>query len=124
MVWRFGEMLDANGEFTQRNFQLDYHGYTTPLQRIEYTCAEGLNTYKTRFAVFGFRYAEVETDVVLRAEDIEAIAVYSDLKQTGFFTSSHPLLNRFFEATVWSAKGNHLAPSFAMDETEKTSPIL
>ncbi len=108
MVWRFGELLDKDGELTQANIQLTRKDKTTPLQKIDYTCAEGLNEYKTRFAVFGFQYAEVETDLELRSEDIEAIAVYSDLEQTGFFTSSHPLLNRFFEATVWSAKGNHL----------------
>ena len=108
MVWRFGEMLDKDGELTQKNIQTVRKGKASPLQQIDYTCAEGLNEYKTRFAVFGFRYAEVETDIELKPEDIEAIAVYSDLEQTGFFTSSHPLLNQFFEATVWSAKGNHL----------------
>ena len=108
LVFRCGEMLDGNGIFTQKNIQLDYHGYTTPLQRIEYICAEGLNTYKTRFAVFGFQYAELESDVEVKPEDVEAIAVYSDLEQTGFFTSSHKLLNRFVDATIWSAKGNHL----------------
>ena len=108
MIWRFGEMLDKDGELTQVNIQTVRRGVASPLQKIDFICAEGLNEYKTRFAVFGFRYAEVETDVELRPEDIEAIAVYSDLEQTGFFTSSHTLLNRFFEATVWSAKGNHL----------------
>ena len=108
MVWRFGEMLDENGNLTQKNIQLSRKGVTTPLQKIDYTCGEGLNEYKTTFAVFGFQYAEVETDVELDPEQIEAIAVYSDLERTGDFSSSNPLLNQLFEATVWSAKGNHL----------------
>ena len=108
MVWRFGEMLDTDGNLTQKNIQLSRKGKTTPLQKIDYTCGEGLNEYKTRFAVFGFQYAEVETDLDLRSEDVEAIAVYSDFGQTGFFSCSNELLNRFFNATVWSAKGNHL----------------
>ena len=108
MIWRFGEMLDADGNLTQKNIQLSRKNRTTPMQRIDYTCGEGWNDYKTTFAVFGFQYAEVETDVVLNPEDVEAIAVYSDLEQTGFFESSNVLLNRFFSATVWSAKGNHL----------------
>jgi alpha-L-rhamnosidase len=108
MVWRFGEMPDKDGNLTLENIQLSRKGYTTPLQRIDYTCAEGLNEYKTRFAVFGFRYAELDSEVELKAEDVEAIAVYSDMEQTGFFSSSHELLNRFVDATVWSAKGNHL----------------
>ena len=108
MVWRFGEMLDADGNFTQKNIPLSRKGYTTPLQRIDYTCGEGLNEYCTTFAVFGFQYAEVEGDVALNAEDIEAVAVYSDLERTGDFSCSHELLNRLFTATLWSAKGNHL----------------
>ena len=108
MVWRFGEMLDADGNLTQRNIQLSNKRKTTPLQKIDYTCGEGLNDYKTRFAVFGFQYAEVDTDLELRPEDAEAIAVYSDLEQTGSFESSNELMDRFFAATLWSAKGNHL----------------
>ncbi len=108
MVWRFGELLDADGNLTLKNIQLSRKGVTTPLQQVTYTCGEGLNRYKTAFAVFGFRYAEVETDVELRAEDVAAIAVYSDLERTGDFSSSNALLDRFFSATVWSAKGNHL----------------
>ena len=105
---RFGELLDKDGEFTQKNIQLANRGKTTPLQQVDYTCAEGWNEYKTTFAVFGFQYVLVETDVPFKPEDFTAHAVYSDLERTGWFESSSELLNRFFEATVWSAKGNHL----------------
>lgn len=108
IVLRFGEMLDSDGEFTQKNFQLSRKNRTTPLQMTDYTCAEGANDYKTKFAVFGFRYVLIETDVVFSPDDFTAIAVYSDLEQTGRFESSNPLLNKFFDATVWSANGNHL----------------
>ena len=108
MLWRFGELLDKDGNLTQKNIQCSNKHITTPLQKIEYTCAEGRNRYKTTFAVFGFQYAEVETDLTLTADDVEAIAVYSDLEQTGWFESSNELPNKFFEATLWSAKGNHL----------------
>lgn len=108
MVWRFGEMLDEGGNLTQKNIQCVSKKKTTPLQKIEYTCAEGLNEYKTTFSVFGFRYAEVDTDLELRPEEIAAIAVYSDIEQTGYFESSNPLLDQLVVATVWSAKGNSL----------------
>jgi len=108
ILLRFGEMLDSEGEFTQKNIQLSRKGITTPLQQIDYTCAEGVNDYKTKFAVFGFQYVLVETDVQFEPEDFTAIAVYSDFEQTGFFESSNELLNRLFDATLWSAKGNHL----------------
>ena len=103
-----GEMLDSAGEFTQANIQLTMGKKTTPLQRIEYTCREGLNDYKTTFAVFGFRYALVEADMQIDAKDFTAIAVYSDLTQAGTFRCSHPLINALVDATVWSAKSNHL----------------
>ena len=108
LTFRFGEMLDETGNLTQKNIQCISKNKTSPLQQIVYTCKEGLNAYKTTFAVFGFQFAEVETDIVLKPEDVTAIAVYSDIEQTGFFESSNELLNRFVDATVWSTKGNSL----------------
>ena len=108
MVWRFGELLDEEGNLTLKNIQLSMGKKTSPLQKIEYICREGVNDYKTRFAVFGFRYAEVDTDVRPDPADIASVAVYSDMAQAGFFASSNELLNRFVNATLWSAKSNHL----------------
>ncbi len=106
MKLRFGEMLDENGEFTQKNIQCANKKVVTPLQQVIYTCREGWNEYKTRFSIFGFQYVLVETEMDIRAEDFTAIAVYSDMERTGYFESSNPLLNRFFDCTVWSAKNN------------------
>ena len=103
---RFGEMLDENGEFTQKNIQCSNKKITSPLQQVEYLCKEGTNHYKTTFSIFGFQYILVETDVPFRPEDFTAIAVSSALPRTGFFESSNALLNQFVEATVWSAKDN------------------
>ena len=103
----FGELLDENGEFTQKNIQLSRKDFITPRQEVVYTCKEGKNHYKTTFAIFGFQYVLVETDAPFQAEDFAAIAVYSDMERTGWFESSHVLLNKFVENTVWSAKNNH-----------------
>ena len=103
---RFGEMLDENGEFTQKNIQCATKNKTSPLQKIEYTCKEGENHYKTRFAIFGFQYVLIESDIEIDPNGFTAIAVYSDLERTGYFESSNELLNRFVEATVWSTKSN------------------
>ncbi|MGN1478278.1 MAG: family 78 glycoside hydrolase catalytic domain [Acutalibacteraceae bacterium] len=103
---RFGELLDDNGEFTQKNIQCSNKHITTPLQQIDYTCTEGENQYKTRFAIFGFQYVLVETDVPFTADDFTGIAVYSDMEQTGYFESSNELLNKLVHATVWSTKSN------------------
>lgn len=104
---RFGEMLDAGGEFTQKNIQCANKKITTPLQQVEYFCKEGENHYKTTFAIFGFQYVLVETDVSYAPEDFTAIAVYSNLERVGWFDSSNELLNRFVDCTLWSAKNNH-----------------
>ena len=106
VLLRFGEMLDKNGEFTQKNIQYTKKKITTPLQQVEYFCREGENHYKTTFAIFGFRYVQIETDVPFRPENFTAIAIYSDLETTGRFDSSNSLLNRFVENTLWSAKNN------------------
>ena len=108
MVWRFGEMLDADGCLTLDNIQCKTKKKVSPMQQISYTCREGVNEYRTAFAVFGFRYAEVETDITLPAENIEAIAVYSDMEKTVSFHSSNALLDKLVEATVWSARSNSL----------------
>ena len=108
LTFRFGELLDEEGNLTLKNIQCVSKEKASPLQQIIYTCREGWNDYKTTFAVFGFQYAEVDTDIELQPEDVTAIAVYSDIEQTGFFESSNALLNRFVDATVWSTKGNSL----------------
>lgn len=104
---RFGELLGKDGEFTQSNIQCATKKRATPLQQVVYTCREGRNDYKTTFAIFGFQYVLVETEAHFAPEDFEAVAVYSDMERTGWFSSSNPLLDRFVENTVWSAKNNH-----------------
>jgi alpha-L-rhamnosidase len=54
----------------------------------------------------GFRYAEIRGLPEVQAEDVEAVVVGSDLRRTGWFTSSNPLLNRFHENVVWGMRGN------------------
>ncbi|MBQ0126083.1 MAG: family 78 glycoside hydrolase catalytic domain, partial [Clostridiales bacterium] len=103
---RFGEMLDSNGEFTQKNIQCATKKRATPLQQVVYACKNGRNCYKTRFAIFGFRYVLVEADTAVNPDDFTAIAVYSDMRTVMKFDSSNELLNRFVRATLMSAKNN------------------
>lgn len=80
----------------------------TPKQEIVFTCSGKQDSYKTSFAVFGFRYVQVEGDIAVEAKDFEAIAVYSDMEQTGNFFCSNELINKLYQNTVWSMKGNYL----------------
>lgn len=106
---RFGEMFDENGEFTQKNFQCANKKRTrvTPLQQIEYYCKDGSNEYKTKFAIFGFQYVLIESDIEWKKEDFTAVSVCSDMEETLSFDSSNELLNKLVQATRWSAKNNH-----------------
>jgi alpha-L-rhamnosidase len=56
----------------------------------------------------GFRYAEVSGVPGLRAEDVEAVVVGSDLRRTGWFSCSDPRLGRLHDNVVWSMRGNFL----------------
>ncbi|MBQ6215095.1 MAG: family 78 glycoside hydrolase catalytic domain [Oscillospiraceae bacterium] len=80
----------------------------TPLQEILFTCSGGEDVFKTSFTVFGFRYAQVFGDLEFKLEDFTAIAVYSDLEQTGDFTCSDERINQLVKNTRWSMKGNFL----------------
>ncbi len=46
MLWRFGELLDTDGNLTLKNIQCSNRKITTPLQQIDYTCGEGENIYQ------------------------------------------------------------------------------
>ncbi|WP_314175961.1 glycoside hydrolase family 78 protein [Streptomyces winkii] len=56
----------------------------------------------------GFRYAEVTGVPGLRADDVEAVVVGTELRRTGWFSCSEPDLERFHENVVWSTRGNFL----------------
>jgi len=58
------------------------------------------------FTFHGFRYAGVTGVTDLAAGDVEAVVVGSDMLRTGWFSSSHPLLDRFHDNVVWAMRGN------------------
>ncbi len=106
---RFGELLGSDGEFTQKNIQCANKKRTrvSPLQQVKLICKDGENVYKTKFAIFGFRYALLETEAKWNPDDFKAIAVYSSMEETLRFDCSSTLINKFVENTRWSAKNNH-----------------
>jgi alpha-L-rhamnosidase len=73
-----------------------------------YLLAGGDEVLEPSLTFHGFRYAEVTGVPGLRAEDIEAVVVGTDLRRTGWFESSEPLLDRFHENVVWGLRGNFL----------------
>lgn len=102
-----GELV-YQGEFTQRNI----HPYPNNMdevrfQKIKYIAKEGHNHFKSTFAIYGFRYACVKGNVKLSDIKMHAIAVSSALQETISFHCGNELINKFVDATRWSAKNNH-----------------
>ncbi|TCC98923.1 glycoside hydrolase family 78 protein [Pedobacter psychroterrae] len=63
--------------------------------------------FEPHFTFQGFRYVQVEGyPGELKPEDLTAVAVYSDMKATGKFTTSNPLLNQLQHNIQWGQKGN------------------
>ena len=105
-LWH-GETLDEHGNFTQSNFDPGARNKNGGIpQKITYICKDGLNVYKPRFSIFGFRYAKIETDIDLSGAKFTAIAVYSQMPQTGFFECGNADVNRLFLNSLWSMRSN------------------
>ena len=96
------EVLDKDGNFYTENLR-------SAKSLIEYTCKDGLQTYKPHFTFMGFRYIRLDKyPCEAKEKDFTAIVAHSDIKRTGYFNSSHPKLNRLFENIIWGQKGNFL----------------
>lgn len=67
----------------------------------------GKETFTPRFTIHGFRYVEIENwPQGQDPGEVEALVVHSDMRRTGWFESSHKLLDRFHENVVWSMRDN------------------
>ena len=107
IVLTHGETLDENGNFTQENFQdRKRHKEGGTKQRVTYICKEGVNHYKSKFTIWGFRYAKIETEIDLSDAEFIAIAVYSKMKQLGTFTCGNGSVNQLMQNILWSQKSN------------------
>lgn len=96
------ETLDSNGNFYTIN-------YRSALSEIDYICKDGIQTYKPLCTFFGFRYIRIDSAPEdFSPDNFRAIAVYSDIKRTGYLHSSDRKLNKLFSNIVWSQKDNFL----------------
>lgn len=105
-IWH-GETLDEDGNFTQENFNPGDRSKNGGIpQKLTYICKDGDNIWKPRFTIFGFRYAKIKTDIDLNDAEFNAIAVYSEMEQTGFFECGDADVNKLFRNSIWSMKSN------------------
>ena len=70
--------------------------------------AGGEETLESRFSFYGFRYAEI-TGLEVDPADVEAVVLHTDMTRTGWFASSHEMLDRLHENVVWGMRGNFLS---------------
>ena len=100
-----GEVLDKYGNFYNANYRAAKSEYV-------YICEEGEQIYHPRLTFYGFRYIRIDEfpggPANVKHENLKAIAVYSDIKQTGFISCSNPLLNQLFSNIIWGQKDNFL----------------
>lgn len=97
-----GEVLDAEGNFYNDN-------YRGAKAEIQYICMPGEQSWHPLLTFFGFRYIKVEgfPQEVTKAQ-FQAIAVYSDMRRTGYIQSSDAGLNQLFSNIIWGQRGNFL----------------
>ena len=104
-----GEALDKNGNFTLEHLNNTSRPKSHPLkQEIRYILkGGGAEGYKPHFSIQGFQYVLLKNwPEEVKAENFTAIAVYSDMEETGEFACSNPLINRLVSNTLWSQKSN------------------
>ncbi|GAB3999038.1 glycoside hydrolase family 78 protein [Glycomyces albus] len=107
----------AGDTVTLRHAEVLEHGElgTRPLRHAKatdsYTLAgDGIETWEPEFTFHGFRYAEIQGwPGRFDPADVTAVVVHSDMERTGWFDSSHELVNRLHENVVWGMRGNFLS---------------
>ncbi|WP_404429648.1 glycoside hydrolase family 78 protein [Microbacterium lacus] len=110
-------VADPHGtEIIVRHAEVLEHGElgTRPLRRAAATDRFILDgehrTLEPMGTFHGFRYAEITGwPGELDPAAVRAVVLHTDMRRTGWFDSSHELLNRLHENVVWSMRGNFLS---------------
>ncbi|MGY1808632.1 family 78 glycoside hydrolase catalytic domain [Blastococcus sp. SYSU D00669] len=106
-----GEWLDPAGDVTVANLEPDmpFLPHPLPAGQVDVVVSAGVpgDVFEPRRTTHGFRYARIEGHPgELTADDVRGVVVHTDLRRTGWFSSSDERLDRFHEAAVWSFRGN------------------
>ena len=99
----FAEVLDKDGNFYTENMR-------SAKNKILLTLGdEGEMDYAPTFSFQGFRYVRLDQcPEGMTAGDFTAVAVYSDIEQTGSFECGVPLVNQLYENILWGQRSNFL----------------
>lgn len=102
IVISHAEVLDSNGNFYNDN-------YRSAKSTLKYVCCDGHKTYKPFFTFFGFQYIRLdEAPSDISIDNFTAIAIYSDMKRTGYIETGNKKVNKLFENALWSQRDNFI----------------
>lgn len=103
VILKHAEVLDKHGNFYTANLREAAQENTYILKGGEE------EVFEPHFTWQGFRYVRVQgISGALNPENYTAIALYSDMEQTGSFTTSNKLINQLQHNIEWGQKGNFL----------------
>ena len=115
MTWKFGEMLNYNGDAARLDKGPAGSLWTYNLRSAKATLryimsGNDTETYHPRHTYFGFRYAEltVTDDVDIRT-DIAGQIVGSNIKEWGTFECSNNDINQLYSNVWWGQRGNFIS---------------
>jgi alpha-L-rhamnosidase len=98
------EVLDKLGNFYTENLRAAKAQDTYILK------GDGEEIFEPHFTFHGFQFIRIEgyPGDIIKPEDVTAVALYSDMKPTGTFITSNPLINQLQHNIQWGQKGNFL----------------
>ncbi|WP_121812109.1 glycoside hydrolase family 78 protein [Mucilaginibacter kameinonensis] len=97
------EVLDKADEFYTENLR------AAKAENIYILKDTVRRTFEPQFSWQGFRYIKIKgIKGPLNPDDFTAVAIYSDMKASGSFSCSNPLLNQLQHNIQWGQKGNFL----------------
>lgn len=103
IVIKHAEILDKKGNFYTENLRA---AKATATYFLKGGAAE---TFEPHFTFYGFRYIKIENyPGEINPDNFTAVALYSDMKPTGTFTSSNALINQLQHNIQWGQRGNFL----------------
>jgi len=100
---KFAEVLTKEGNFYIDNLR------SAKCTDVFILKGEGEEVFEPHFTFHGFRFVQIEgLSAQLSLDQITGVVIHSDMKPTGTFTCSDPLINQLQHNIQWGQKGNFL----------------
>ena len=106
-----GEWLGPDGDVTTDHLRpaVPFLPEPLPAGQVDSVVSAGApgDVFEPRRTTHGFQHVRIEGHPGdLTVDDVRGVVVHTDLRRTGWFSSSDARLDRFHEAAVWSLRDN------------------